>query len=308
LKISKEILSKIAESDLDAVAELDANGFLFAPGEKFPDYASRITKMIESFSGFEEKLAKSGDDTMFNFEDICKFRIGDRIPSGIVDEAGKITKSKYGFEIGWTPGFFLAKNIGPLWGGCAILLPESSLAVFLIRSAFSKKKKWFLYRRDELLSHELCHVARMPLHDLRFDEYFAYQLSPSRIRRKFGSSFKRDSDAVLFITPIFLLMLVRIVLFFYPIIPIWPLWILAFLYPAFLFIRNHLDAAIIKKALTILKKNGFKEPDAALFRCSRDEIITLAKFAKSPDDAAAWLDMTREKEIRWKIIFHKFHG
>ncbi len=38
-------------------------------------------------------------------------------------------------------------------------------------------------RRQELLAHELCHIARIALDSTLYEETFAYQVSPSPLRR-----------------------------------------------------------------------------------------------------------------------------
>ncbi len=306
MNISIENLDRLNADDLASLALLDSSGMLFAPNETFEEYKTRISKTIKEIGELDNALKTDGS---FGLEDICVLHEKDKIPKEIMAEAAEMTKSEYAFEMDWMPGFFLSKNLGPLWGGCAILMPEYSLAVFLIRSAFKNKKKWLIYRRDELLAHELCHTARMPLADKRFDENFAYKISTSALRRKLGSCFRDEADAIIFVIPILLLPLIQAAKIFpiFAFIPIWPFWILAMAYPLFLFIRNHLNSKILRKAESSLIKLGFDNPSAVLFRASENEIAALAKFAKTPDKAAEWLKKNKENEIRWKIIFHRFH-
>ncbi len=298
-------ISSIGEADLDGIAELDAGGFLLAPCEPIEKYKERISSIMSNIDEMNEVLRKSHS---YDLEGICILKEQDRIPDEIMKEASKITNEQYAFEMVWAPGFFMSgAGLGPLWGGCAILIPESCMSIFLIRSSFKKKLKWLFYRRDELLSHEICHSARMPIGDRRFDENFAYKPSPSWLRRSFGSCFRHEIDAVLFVAPVFLLLAIQILKTFTSLgIPIIPFWILALAYPLFLFLRNHLTTLTLKKASKILLKAGFKDPYSILFRCTGAEIVEIANFAKSPERLMDWIKSRKESELRWKIILHRF--
>ncbi len=297
-------ISKINENDIDSLVELDSNGFLLAPNESLDKYKKRILIVTENVENINNELRNSQN---FDFNGICVLNERDRIPAEIMSEASRITKDEYGFEIDWAPGFFMSKSLGLLWGGCAILIPEVFVSVFLIRSSFREKRKWLFYRRDELLSHELCHTARMPIDDRVFDENFAYKLSPSWLRRKFGSCFRHEADAILFILPIFLLLAVQMLGIFFAInIPILPFWILALIYPIFLLIRNHLTSSTLKEAAKALSLFGFEHPYSALFRSTSHEIVKIAKFANSQEELSAWLAEKEKSEIRWKLIIHRF--
>ncbi|MFA6294165.1 MAG: hypothetical protein WC637_20410, partial [Victivallales bacterium] len=189
-----------------------------------------------------------------------------------------------------------------------ISFPENQVSVFIIRANFAGKKRWLFYRRDELLAHELCHVARMPVKDRTFEELFAYRLSPSRLRRYMGNCFRHDYDAVLFIVPIFVLLAAQVSRLFFNlerVFPIWPFWIMAAAYPLFLLVRNHFNRNIFFKAKRNLEKAGALKPLPVLFRCSKEELSEISEL-KNPDGLMKWLDDKSESELRWKVIKFRF--
>ncbi len=303
--LDKIFINSLSEDSITVLAEADSNGFMMAPGESISDYKKRLLEMVTAYSAIEKDIQNTKDYDIFG-----EFVLNTekRINVEILDEAAELTREYYDFSINWVPGFFLSKSLGFLWGGCAISFPENQVSVFIIRANFAKKKRWLFYRRDELLAHELCHVARMPVKDRTFEELFAYRLSPSRLRRYMGNCFRHDYDAVLFIIPIFLLLAVQVSRLFLNlerIIPIWPFWIIAAGYPIFLFARNHFNRNIFFKAKRNLEKAGSSKALPVLFRCSKDELIKISEL-KDPAALRKWLNDKSSSELRWKVMKFRF--
>ncbi len=301
----EDITAKIdllEEGNLDTLTELDSMGLLFAPEEKFNGYKKRLQKLFLHLKDIYSELEKNGTVKLFDCVVLEKER---QIPPGIMEEAADINNKHYGFKIDWVPGFFLPRSLGFLWGGCAISFPDSSLSVFLIRANFAKNEKWLFYRRDELLSHELCHIARSPLGDRSFEELFAYRLSPSWFRRYMGNCFQYQIDAILFIVPFFLLLAAQACQQFLGMswLPIYPFWILAVAYPLFLMVRNQIIRNKFFKAKRNLEAIGVENASALLFRSSKSEIIDIA--GKS-DGLGEWLKEKAKNELRWQIIVMRF--
>ncbi len=296
----KETVAKIAslkEGDTETLVELDAMGLLIAPGERLPQYKERLTKIFNHLDAIYAELEEQKSVKLFDWVVLDKER---QIPPEIMEEAEAINEEFYGFKIEWVPGFFLSKSLGFLWGGCAISMPEDNLSIFLIRANFAKQQKWLIYRRDELISHELCHIARMPLADHSLEEHFAYRSSPSGFRRYMGNCFQSPIDALLFIFPFFLLLAAQACQQFMHLtwLPIYPFWILAGSFPLFLMIRNQVVRNSFFKAKKKLEKIGIKNSQALLFRSIKPEIIEMAQT----DDIQAYIDIKSQSELRWKII------
>ena len=301
----KNFIDSLSADNLPLLAEADSNGFLMAPGEDISDYKQRLLDMGNAYGEIEKDIQGTKDYNIFG-----EFVLNTekRINTEILDEAAALTRKYYDFSINWVPGFFLSKSLGILWGGCAIGFPENQVSVFIIRANFAEKKRWLFYRRDELLAHELCHVARMPVRDRTFEELFAYRLSPSRLRRYMGNCFRHDYDAVLFIVPIFLLLAAQVSRLFFNLerkFPIWPFWIIAAVYPIFLLLRNHFNRRIFFKAKKNLEKAGISRPLPILFRAAINELREISEL-KNPDELKKCLEDKAESELRWKVMKFRF--
>lgn len=297
------VLETIRENDLDALAALDAGGLLVAPGEDFASYLQRVSGLLAFGEKVEQELAQQGT---FELEKGFELPAGKRIPPEVIDEAAAVTGPLYAVSVRWVPGFFLSRSLGLLWGGCSFTDRESDLNVFVIRGSFAERKRWFIYRRDELTAHELCHAARSVLRDETYEEYFAYQTSPFRGRRYLGACFRTRFDALFFLGPILLLLAAEFGrTFFNGNYPIWPFWIFAGIYPVFLLVRNQFERHRLSRATTLLKQAGIRNPEAVLFRSVAAEIRRFARM-DSGHEVKACIDELAERELRWRLIKYRF--
>ncbi len=302
MQISAKYVEKLDSEDVNALAELDAHGFIPGRGESFEQYKFRLKRILVAIEEFNRDSEKSGEIDVFGG---LVLRQEDRIAPEIVAEASSLTEQLYRFSIDWAPGFFLSKDIGLLWGGCAIADTEKPLTIFLIRDSFRHRSRWFIYDRRELLAHELCHTAR-GLRDYKLEEFFAYQTAPSRLRRYLGNCFIKKYDALLFLLPVLLLLGVQLFQTFAEVeFPIWPFWIIALLYPIFLLGRNQLARNRFFRAKKRLLKFGYCEAAAILFRSTWDETGIIAGL-KTKQEFLNFVDSVADNELRWKIIRHRF--
>lgn len=302
----EELLNRAVRGDISALAALDAQGFLLKPGEAADAFVGRIRAMHARFRTLDERMTADGSCEVFPGIVIQESA---RIPDEIMDEAAQETDSRYGFAIRWAPGYFPAGGLGFLWGGCALSDDEPDcVPVFLIRGSFRESERFFIYSRDELLSHELCHAARAPLSDRIFEEHFAYAGAHSALRRYMGNCFQSDFDALLFLLPILLLLGIQIAVyaFGWHQIPAYPFWILALAWPAYLLIRNALQRKTYFRAERILRECGFARPAAVLFRCTSAEIARFARLAAS--DLKRTLDELAQTDLRMKITLYRFQN
>lgn len=301
-----ELLNRAAQGDISALAALDAQGFLLKPGEAADAFVGRIRAMHARFRTLDERMTADGSCEVFPGIVIQESA---RIPDEIMDEASQETESRYGFAIRWAPGYFPSGGLGFLWGGCALSDDEPDcVPVFLIRGSFRESKRFFIYSRDELLSHELCHTARAPLSDRIFEEHFAYAGSHSALRRYMGNCFQSDYDALFFLLPILLLLGIQIAVYAFDWhqIPAYPFWIFALAWPAYLLIRNALQRKTYFRAERTLRECGFARPAAVLFRCTSDEIARFARLSAS--DLKQTLDELAQTDLRMKITLYRFQN
>ena len=289
--------------NIEDLTALDAAGFIAGSGETEAEYLDRVSRIRAAHADFLDRLQRSGSAEAL---DGITVKSEDAIPPEFYDAPAETTRKLYGFEVRHVPGFFLSRQVGLLWGGCLIGDPDLDFSLFLLRGTFRNREKWLFYRRDELLAHELCHSARQALGEVTLEEFFAYQTSPSRLRRKLGNCFIRDRDAVLFVLPSLVLLGAEIVRgFLFPDFPAWIFWILALVYPAYLLIRNQISLNLVKRAKKALVRCGVPEPFAVMFRCTREELKVVAKFS-SPEELRAFADERGANEIRWRIIRERF--
>lgn len=283
--------------------ELDSHGLIVAPGETLEAFSARIDELLRTRTRFDLCTDIRGNEAL---EAEIGFKVGDIEPIGteIIAEAAEKTEKLFGFRADWVPAFFPARGLGLLWGGCTVIA-NSGFPVFFLRRGFRAKPKWFIYRRDELLAHELCHAVRGCLEDEPYEEHFAYMTSDSAFRRWTGNCFRHEWDAIVFLIPVVLLLAVQIIVYTGLLhLPLWPFWILAFAFPAFLIARNIPERRMFFAARSKLEKNGFANPDAAMFRMTADEIRTLARTPDS--EIENYLGTKSSAELRWQILIHRF--
>lgn len=122
----------------------------------------------------------------------------------ILDDAFPLTQSLYGIQPRWVPLFFGNHQLALWHGGCAWIfqLNEATpTAAFLqLRANFLHSKTFLgIYHRRELIAHELAHVGRMLYQEPEFEEFFAYQSSPSSWRRWLGPIVQSSKESLFFI-------------------------------------------------------------------------------------------------------------
>ena len=296
-------ISALTENDIETLAGLDANGLFPGESETLEDFKERLLAIEADSSEIAAELDKGGRVRIVPGLEAAKESI---ISSEVVAEAAHITESAYAFTIDWAPAFYLTENMGFLWGGCAIIF-DTGMPVFLIRSSFAKSRKWLWYRRDELLSHELCHVARNSLQDKHYEEMFAYRISFSAFRRQFGDCFQTKLDALLFLLPVLLLLAVQVVRsFLWDRLPIAPFWCAVGLYPLFLVLRSQFHKRRLRMARKAVLPIIGDRVDAVLFRCAAGEIAELAGLSNDAEAARRWLGRKSSSCLRWRIISHRF--
>jgi hypothetical protein len=290
--------------DPNTPCELDSHGLIAAPGETLEAFAARVDELLRTRARFD---LCTGDETgAKSLEAEIGFKVGaiEPIDAAIIAEAAEKTEQLFGFRADWVPAFFPTRGLGLLWGGCTAIT-DSGFPVFFLRRGFRAKPKWFIYRRDELLAHELCHAVRGCLEDERYEEHFAYMTSDSAFRRWTGNCFRHEWDAIAFLIPVVLLLAVQFIVYTGLLnIPLWPFWIAAFAFPAFLIARNIPERRIFFAARSKLERAGFANPDAALFRMTADETRTVAGI---PDDRIeSFLQEKAGAELRWQILIQRF--
>ncbi len=295
------LLERAAQENLEALALLDANGFICGHGEDAAAFTERLRTLRQNIAAMEHSLAEQGT---FTVEDLT-VAATERIPAELFREVAAHCQELYRFNIDWVPGFFINPKTSLLFGGCAFYFYPDFFALFIIRRSFRDRDRWLIYRRQELLAHELCHVARIGLESHDYEETFAYQTASSRFRRLLGGLFRRQRDSFLFLGATLLVLAAQLVRTFWLWhLPVWPFWA-GLAAVAGLLAHQHRQAcrrlnAAQAAATAIFGDNAL----AVLFRCTDQDIHDLARL---PHDAVmTWLDRQCDRRLRWQIIRHRF--
>ena len=302
--LDKERVNNLKEEDLEALCYLDSEGFLLGVNESFIEYKIRLLKICSDTARVNSEINVKKDVCI---DSKIEIKAEEQLPKDKYIAPNLALTQKYGFQINWVAAFF-HKNIGLLAGACTLTF-ESGLSFILISRKFKHKSKLLIYSLQEIITHELCHAARMPIKDNMLEEFFAYNLSSSPIRRHFGNCFRSPLDSLLLFLPILLLFLVQFYKeYFCSELNSGFFWVLILVYPLFLLIRNQISVNIYKKAKRYLAKSGFSTTNipAILFRCSYNEIKKIAGFYADSSKSEAWFCKKNNTEIRWKIISRRF--
>jgi hypothetical protein len=305
MQIPEDIITRAASGDLAALAELDSLGIFCADNEDASAFAERIQLLNAKNRELDAALAADGSAAI---EDVT-IEQKDRIPEELFQEPAEITEQLYRFRADWVAGFFVDPAYGLLFGGCAYYFYPDFFALFIIRRSFRDKPRWLFYQRNELLAHELCHVARVSFKAHIYEEIFAYKTATTAFRRFFGGVFRSPKDSFLFIAASCLLFVNQLCrALFFPQLPSWPMWSLLAAVFAWLILRLLKDMRILQRAKRHLQFIFPPENTLpVLFRCNDKEIQELAAL-DNPQNAQTWLNNRINSSLRWKVTNARFQA
>jgi len=301
---SIEKIEQLSDSSLDELIELDKRGILVGCNEDIESFKKRLLSIIAEIDELENKIQNNQEVEVFDGY-TCKSQ--DIINYDHIKKLSSETEKKYSFIVDWVPGFYNSKGLGLFGGGCSIT-SENGFCIIILRKSFQKTGKWLLYTANEIIIHELTHTARSPINDSKLEEFFAYSLSPSSLRRYLGNCFRIPYELLLLLAPILLLLCMEVLTISgYVNIPISIFWVIIFIYPLIALFRNALSRKVFFKAQFNLTKEmglSLKNTESILFRCSYNEI---KEFSKRTDKQkiSEWIHH-KHHELRWKIIKKRF--
>lgn len=224
------------------------------------------------------------------------------------------TQKTYDIAPHWVPLFFSNQKLTPWHGGCAWIFKtdnKSPTSAFLqLRKAFKSAPTYLgLYKRDDLIAHEFCHIGRMMFEEPKFEEILANRVSESKFRQWFGGLFQSGYESALFVFVLGLVILLDLGLFLsgeYQLYAslMWtkllPLCVLVY-FTARLFKRH----STLNQTLNKLKSIFQGQASSVLFRLTDAEIIS---FAKMPlDKIRDYIKSNQDQTLRWKIIVNAYH-
>jgi hypothetical protein len=232
----------------------------------------------------------------------------ERIPATLFEEAQRKTLALFGFSIDWVPGFFINPRFGWFFGGCCYYFYPDFFALFIIRKSFAQRARWLIYSRTELLAHELCHVARIGMASVEFEETLAYRTATSAFRRMAGSIFRHAWDTHLLLASTLLLLLAEVLRSIrFPRLWAWPFWTWLIALLAFLGLRHARSKRVFHQAQRNLEAVTGEAALPLLFRCNDAEIRALARLGAG-DELQDWLALQTDTGPRWDVIRARFVG
>jgi hypothetical protein len=305
--LTDNLISQVRKGTLEALAKLDERGLIMGPDETLDEFADRVVQLRANIEEFLKRI-KVEERIEFNGFNLVSDHA---IPGSVFKKAAQKTKSLFGFSVDWVPGYFSNDKMGILFAGCAMYSYEDMLAVFVVRKAFKDSPKWFIYTRDELLSHELTHIAHLGFQTPNYEEYLAFRGSTSNFRRLLGGMFRRVGDTYAMLGAVALLMVYQIFnVTQRPPEKIWSMptplaFAAAFLPSAYLlgvWCVNHFRFRRAEKTI----ESAYPKHNAlpVLFRCSEQEIGKMSSL--SSRDIADWVDAQAEASPRWQVIRSRF--
>lgn len=237
-------------------------------------------------------------DHLFSRKDKLSQEMGLEKRSGILP----LTQSLYDFQC---EEFFVLYSDDSLrsWQGAVLWEYESKQGdkypVVQLRKSFSNGFLG-LYDQEEILAHELVHVARFAFKEPLFEEILAYQTSKCFFRRFFGPLFLYPFESALL--AIFSLMAPIFSLFFES---FWGVFLLIFLFCFFL-IRLFLLQSLFLISRKKIEKMGVSSAFslAVILRLSDIEIVKAA--ISSPLKTREEWKNKAEKDPRFKVILNSY--
>lgn len=230
------------------------------------------------------------------------------VPDDLLAECMQTAATPYAVEPRWVPAFFSNAHLPWYVGGATFYDTDGAApqVCFVLREPFRRKRRWLIYDRGEIVSHEACHVARAGLGQERFEESLAYAISASALRRCVGGVFRGGWEAVAILVGAGVLAggaaleLAGL-----------PAWVkLACALPlagtiGVLTVRGWLTNATLERARRFLEPLFGPSTSAVLFRATDEEIVSLAEADREDTLPRDWVAQ-RRKDLRWQIITRRF--
>lgn len=109
----------------------------------------------------------------------------------------KLAKELFDIAPDWVWLVYSSKGLHFWEGGCTWI--EKDHVTLQLNPAFKKKNTYFGYSKEEVIAHELVHVARAAFEEPIFEEILAYQTASSPFRRFFGPFLRTTKETLLFL-------------------------------------------------------------------------------------------------------------
>lgn len=257
---------------------LNSSGFFPAPGESRESFQERID-YLETWS------QKCKEETFKIPESSHSIEKEKRLSQEDLNKNSNKISELYQCRPTWVPAFYENKTLPMMTGGMAVhYKPEECpywLTYFQLKEAFRHKAKWWIYSAGEIISHEMCHIARGMLNSIRYEETFAYQTSTSSLRRYLGGALLTPKDNLIFMASLLWLFVVDFSSYFVDVSMMQPMLIgkipLALVLTLGL-LRNANIRRELKQCKALLSDFFPENYNAVLFRFNDSEIMKCSRM------------------------------
>lgn len=264
---------------------LNDAGFFPGPSEDASGFSDRVEAM--------NQWSKSLLNKPLELQDLpYALSNGDRMTKVQLQTSSSPIRERYGICPDWVPAYFSDQGLPLLTGGMAVQFIEKEgdpfKTFFQLKSVFKHKEKWIIYSGNELIRHEMCHVARGALESTRYEETFAYSTSDSGLRRKIGGALNTPFDNQLVLLALVSWLAGTMLPLFFPSVQSWS-YLLYIPFPLIVtlgLLRNANIHRELKRAQSLLVDYFGEESEPVLFRLSDPEIRELSKL--NPSDLSTW--------------------
>jgi hypothetical protein len=209
------------------------------------------------------------------------------MPESQLIDSGSPIREKFGILPTWVPAYYSDKGLPMLTGGMAVQFIEHKdeplKTFFQLKSVFKSQKKWLIYTADELIRHEMCHVARVSLNSTRYEETLAYSTSDSWLRKKIGGALTTPKDNQLVLLSLLMWLCATFLPHFLNSVQGWiSLFYLPFPILVILgLVRNVSIRNELKKTSSILNSHFPQRYNHVLFRLSDEEVLKISKMSET---------------------------
>ncbi len=288
---------------LDELITLDERGFILGPHADPRDHVELARQTLEWAQSVRRDLDESGETEIMG----ARFTAEQRLSDEVMDECLAAARSTYRINPDWVPAFFSSEYLPWYVGGASFYGTRRELfqVCFVLRKNFRDTPRWLIYNRNEIASHEACHVARAGFAQERYEEPLAYALSGSWLRRNLGGMFTSNWEAASLLLSSVLLLggsIAGVVG-----APGWVRWasgIPLVVTGTALSARATIANRELSRARQFLQGCYGKDTSAVLFRCTDEEIKQLARAETTSATVEDWL--TDRTSPRWEVIEARF--
>lgn len=281
---------------------LNRQGFIPGPKESL----DRFSKRIENARSF----AKNPSVIFVREKEKPPFSLDQRVAYHDWEWPLVHIQSLYDISPDWLVGYYQNEKLNFSQGAQTWIFETPSnerLPLLQFRKSLKKGTHLKIYSRDEILSHEAIHAARVAFDEPVHEEIFAYGSSNNFFRRQLGPLIRKPLEIMIF----FLLVMITMSFQLLSLLSYDPIFVLLFkislagagFYLTMGIFRLAKTNYRLKKTYKKLEKLLGKSSTAraVVFRLTDREIYKFSKM--KVEEIKNYSLKQKEKELRWKVLW-----